>query len=235
MKFLTTKGIAASIEDIIKNSKEYIYIISPYVKIDDSYIERLYEAEKNGIDISLIFGKEEMKGFEKDKFRNFNKLKIYFLENLHAKCYFNERTALITSMNLYDYSEKNNREMGIEINKSENSDIYEDIIKEAESIKSRAELDKIENLNSKKNNFHNTQYSITGYCIHCKTEIPFDREKPLCLNCFYGWRDCGSPICKEKYCHKCGKFIKESFNEQINFEYPLCNECYYGNVNEINF
>lgn len=232
MKFLTTKGIAASIEDIIKNSKEYIYIISPYVKIDDSYIERLYEAEKNGIDISLIFGKEEMKGFEKDKFRNFNKLKIYFLENLHAKCYFNERTALITSMNLHEYSEKNNREMGIEISKSENPDIYAEIEKEANSIKDNAKLYNLSFQNAKSVNIRYVNY---GYCIHCKTEIPFDREKPLCLNCFYGWRDCGSPICKEKYCHKCGKFIKESFNEQINFEYPLCNECYYGNVNEINF
>lgn len=226
MKFLTTKGIAASIEDIIKNSKEYIYIISPYVKIDDSYIERLYEAEKNGIDISLIFGKEEMKGFEKDKFRKFNKLKIYFLENLHAKCYFNERTALITSMNLYDYSEKNNREMGIEINKSENSDIYEDIIKEAESIKSRAELDKIENLNSKKNNFHNTQYSITGYCIHCKTRIPFDRDRPLCIDCFKGWSQSGSPCVQEPYCHKCGK---RNWNGRIDFYYPLCNKCFASN------
>lgn len=37
--------------------------------------------------------------------------------------YLNENIALITSMNLYGYSEENNREMGIEINRSENYEL----------------------------------------------------------------------------------------------------------------
>ena len=78
-----------------------------------------------------------MRDFEKDKFQSFQNINIYFLANLHAKCYLNENTALITSMNLYGYSEENNREMGIEINKSENYGLYEDILKESKSIKNQ--------------------------------------------------------------------------------------------------
>ena len=137
MDFLTTKGIAASIEKIIRNANDFIVIISPYVKIDKTYIDRLLEAEQKNVEIILVFGKEDMRDFEKDKFQSFQNINIYFLANLHAKCYLNENTALITSMNLYGYSEENNREMGIEINKSENYGLYEDILKESKSIKNQ--------------------------------------------------------------------------------------------------
>ncbi len=120
MDFLTTKGIAASIEKIIRNANDFIVIISPYVKIDKTYIDRLLEAEQKNVEIILVFGKENMRDFEKDKFQSFQNINIYFLANLHAKCYLNENIALITSMNLYGYSEENNREMGIEINRNEN-------------------------------------------------------------------------------------------------------------------
>ena len=72
------------------------------------------------MDVSLIFGKNEIQNLKEDKLSYCNNLKVYYLDNLHAKCYLNEDTALITSMNLYDYSEQNNREMGIEVKKSDN-------------------------------------------------------------------------------------------------------------------
>lgn len=230
MKFLTTKGIASSIEDIIKNAKEYVFIISPYVKIDESYIERLFEAENNGVNLTLIFGKEDMNDFEKDKFKKFNNLEIRFLENLHAKCYLNENTALITSMNLYGYSEKNNREMGIEINKSENSDIYGEIKKEADSIKNNAESYTISNKNSQKNNSSNIQYNKYdnkyGYCIRCRDKITFDTERPLCDYHFGIWSKFGDPFYRESYCHKCGRNL---WDEEICYAHPLCDDCYYNN------
>jgi hypothetical protein len=42
-------------------------------------------------------------------------------------------------MNLYGYSEENNREMGIEIQKKENYELYEEINKECQSIRDSAE------------------------------------------------------------------------------------------------
>ena len=43
---------------------------------------------------------------------------------LHAKCYFNEQNLVISSMNLYDFSEVNNWEMSILIDKDNDSEIY---------------------------------------------------------------------------------------------------------------
>ena len=47
---------------------------------------------------------------------NSSDIDVYFNEKLHAKCYMNEDTAIITSMNLYEASEKN-RELGVLIQK----------------------------------------------------------------------------------------------------------------------
>ena len=78
MEFLTTKGIAASIERIIRNATDFIVIVSPYVKIDRTYLQRLHEAEQNNIKIYLIFGKEDMK---KEVVSIKNSAKEYILNN----------------------------------------------------------------------------------------------------------------------------------------------------------
>ncbi|MBQ2080412.1 MAG: hypothetical protein II461_01445, partial [Treponema sp.] len=76
VKFLTTKGIAAGIEDIIQDAKQFITIICPYVKVDKTYIDRLHEADRKGIAIQIVFGKKDMRDFEKDKFRGFRSLEV---------------------------------------------------------------------------------------------------------------------------------------------------------------
>ena len=62
--------------------------------------------------ISVVYGKNQL---EPDTFKKLTELKnakLYYLNNLDAKCYFNEKSMVITSLNLYDFSEQNNREMG---------------------------------------------------------------------------------------------------------------------------
>ncbi len=52
---------------------------------------------------------EELIKNSKDNLSFFQELKnckVYCFENLHTKCYLNENTAIITSMNLYDYSQR---------------------------------------------------------------------------------------------------------------------------------
>lgn len=230
MEFLTTKGIAASIEEIIKKATDFLFIISPYVKIDKSYIERLHEAERNKVRIYLIFGKEDMHGLEKQKFQDFRTMQILFLENLHAKCYINEKTALITSMNLHGYSEENNREMGIEIQKAENNTLYGDILKEAESIKNSAEKYTLPQQTSyfseshKSNNYYNNNRFSLGHCIRCGGAIPIDRSHPLCINCYQEWAQYGNEDYPENFCHKCGCEI--DFDNPITYEHPFCYDCW---------
>ena len=59
--------------------------------------------------------------------KQLNNASIYSLDNLHAKCYLNEDSAIVTSMNLYQHSQENNWEMGIKIDKSNDPVLYADI------------------------------------------------------------------------------------------------------------
>ena len=54
-----------------------------------------------------------------------------FRKNLHAKCYLNENEALLTSMNLYEFSQVNNDEMGILVSRTEEPELYEKVKEES--------------------------------------------------------------------------------------------------------
>lgn len=132
-EFLTTKAIAFHIEEIIKTAKEHICIITPYLKLSNTFYERLYEASGKGLDIDFVYGKTELTKHDKELINSLN-INIYFKENLHAKCYMNEESALVTSMNLHSFSEGNNREFGILINRKTDKKAYLGCIDEMKSV-----------------------------------------------------------------------------------------------------
>lgn len=90
----------------------------------------------------LIYGKTELSSNEKMKITSLENVEVYFCKNLHAKCYHNEETLIISSMNLCEFSERNNREMGMLIEKSRDSDIFNETLCEIESIKNASVKEK---------------------------------------------------------------------------------------------
>ncbi len=61
--------------------------------------------------------------------------KIVDQPSLHAKCYMNESEAIVTSLNLYEFSQVNNIEMGFYINNQGiGKQIYEDISTEVKRL-----------------------------------------------------------------------------------------------------
>jgi hypothetical protein len=133
-KFLTTNGNVNYIEELIKDAKSSLTLVTPYLSLTKNFINRLIDADLEGIKITLIYGKEPMKEAEKKKLFLFKNLEIYFCSDLHAKCYHNNEKLIITSMNLYEFSEKNNREMGVLFDSIEDSVIFKEALREIKSI-----------------------------------------------------------------------------------------------------
>lgn len=133
-KFLTTLEVSARIEKIIRESIHEITLISPYLKLSKILFDRLKDTDKRNIKIRLIYGKKELSSEEFRLLSELVNLELYFYENLHAKCYFNEDLMVITSLNLHEFSQANNREMGILIKRKEDEKLYNDAVKEAKSI-----------------------------------------------------------------------------------------------------
>ena len=157
-KFLTTNGNTYQIEQIITSAKEYLVLVTPYLQLDNNFYTRLQEANQKGISITLIYGKNELAHKEYDKLMTMLNLKIYYHKDLHAKCYHNENQMVITSMNLYEYSMRNNREMGIYIEKENDKTLFDDTIQEINFIKNTAHLEKDSIKTPKKDDFVRDNY-----------------------------------------------------------------------------
>ncbi|KIC92093.1 phospholipase D family protein [Flavihumibacter sp. ZG627] len=139
-KYLRTSGITAGVEELIREARERLYIISPYLKLSDNIRELLNDKEREKAEVRIIFGKQELNPTEMSYLQNLKYVRLYFSKNLHAKCYLNEKKMIISSMNLYEFSQQNNREMGILIERDNEADkqVYEDAWKDIESIMNNA-------------------------------------------------------------------------------------------------
>ena len=99
---------------------EFLIIISPFIKLHSRYKDSLKSKINNHkFELTVVFGKNEeniSKSINADDLeflKQFPNVKIAYEPRLHAKYYSNEFSALLTSMNLYDYSQDHNIEFGI--------------------------------------------------------------------------------------------------------------------------
>ena len=150
-KFLDTQGVSYYLKRLIDNSTDKLYLISPYLQLNNQLRLSLEDRHKFSIDIVMIYGKvSEINPAESEWLKSMPGIKLMFHKDLHAKCYFNEKEAIITSMNLYMFSQQNNVEMGIYVSKIEDSDLYNQIATEVDRIKRGSEhrtisVQKVEN------------------------------------------------------------------------------------------
>jgi len=216
-KFLTTRGTTSQIEDIINNAKKRLVLISPYVKIPGTLFQSLKDADSRKVKMTLVYGKKELDSDVMSQLRQLDNLSLCFLENLHAKCFFNEEYMVITSLNLYDFSEQKNREMGVLISRNDDEGIFRDAESEAKRIINLST--KYDWRRSRSNHYH-SRTKQKGYCVRCGTAIPYDLEKPFCHGCFLKWDEWGDPYYEEHYCHTCGKTAPTSRAK------PECHSCY---------
>lgn len=219
-KYLRTSGISAEVEELIREAKERLYIISPYLKLSDNIKELLNDKEREKAEVRIIFGKQELNPNEMGYLQNLKYVRLYFSKNLHAKCYLNEKKMIITSMNLYEFSQQNNKEMGILIDRSNVADkiVYDDAWKDIESILNNAddfsyvkapkEEEKTESHKqapTKADSKKTSNHKQTGYCIRTGVEIPFDLLKPLSYSAYKKWNEFADADYPEKYDHLTGE------------------------------
>jgi phosphatidylserine/phosphatidylglycerophosphate/cardiolipin synthase-like enzyme len=133
-KFLTTTGTNYHLEELIKGASDRLILISPFLKLNDRMKELLADKNRLKIDVRIVYGKSELQPQEIEWLRGLTYIRTSFCKNLHAKCYMNEESCIITSLNLYEFSQVNNNEMGVLIQRGEDSQLYKDAYEEAQRI-----------------------------------------------------------------------------------------------------
>jgi phosphatidylserine/phosphatidylglycerophosphate/cardiolipin synthase-like enzyme len=238
VEFLDTNAASSELSKMISRSKEKLYLVSPYLQMSDKIKILIQQAEKESPDIDIkVLYRSGKNGEINDRDMDFllkqlNNASIYSLDNLHAKCYLNEDSAIVTSMNLYQHSQENNWEMGIKIDKSNDPVLYADIAQHLSLLfgASKKYEKKLINFGGVANQTIRVSKKLkkagkiaipnSCFCIRCGKGINYDIDQPLCPTCFKSWSRYMDKSYQEKYCHYCGKVNKTSFGK------PLCIDCY---------
>jgi Phosphatidylserine/phosphatidylglycerophosphate/cardiolipin synthases and related enzymes len=229
-KFINTRKAVSEIEDLIKNAGEKLILISPYLKLSKDFRELLtYRNSKDKI-TTIIFGKQELNPDEMKFLQGLRFVILKYNEDLHAKCYVNDDKMVITSLNLYQFSMANNKEMGVLIDKTDEVDkqLFEDAYREVDYINEtsqRFELNAPKPMIAKQTEIKTASSKVSakavnkpmGYCIRTGAPILFNPKSPLSNEAYKSWVYFSDENFKEKYCHFSGE---ESFG-QTSFAKPI--------------
>ena len=246
MKYLKTSAIANEIDNIISDAKEGIVIVSPYLQLGVNIAEKLKAASDKKIPVEVIYRQEKDNYYTKkyknislrNLFTNVENTEIHQYDNLHAKLYFNEEVAVISSLNLYAYSEVNNFESGILITKSEEPEVFRDMLKDYYFLLRASKHEKGADLklfNEDTGNSATPESSKSskkivndhrGFCIRCGKPIEYSLKKPYCEEDSKRWEDetfgifsDQDPVETNGFCHSCGKRCNPKKSQ------PLCDSC----------
>ncbi len=133
-KFLNTSATNYFLEELIKDAKDRLILISPFLKLNDRIKELLADKNRLKIDVRIVYGKSELQPEEIAWLNELSYVRTSFCKNLHAKCYLNEELCIVTSLNLYEFSQVNNNEMGVLFKRSEDSELYREAYEESQRI-----------------------------------------------------------------------------------------------------
>ncbi len=124
-RFITTTEISYLTEDAIRNGKQCVLIVTPYLKVPTRFREIIEERDKSG-DVRIVFVCRpfDSKSSEKRWLESLTDTGIVYLENVHAKCVLTPDRAIVSSLNLYEYSMVNNIEFGFVADKGTDLENY---------------------------------------------------------------------------------------------------------------
>jgi phosphatidylserine/phosphatidylglycerophosphate/cardiolipin synthase-like enzyme len=221
-KFLNTSGVTFYLEELIKRTKDKLILVSPYLQFNDRIKEHIQNLNIQKKDIRIVYRENKLHPDENNWLANQIGVRTSICKTLHAKCYINDNEAIITSMNLYEFSQLNNNEMGIHITKEGDPELYKDTFEEVQRLLTiseeiRVTVQKIDAKNGSKKTTKEESNEGKGYCIRTGVAIPFDIEKPLSKEAYKKWNEYGDENYPEKFCH----FSGEASNGETSVKQPI--------------
>lgn len=222
-KFLTTTGIASEIENAIRNTQQWLVLVSPYLQFSQNFVERLRDADRKNVMIYIVYRSENLGLEQANLLTDIKNLKLYHCNNLHAKCYMNEQCGIITSMNLYEYSEKKNREIGVLYSINEDKNIYDEAYAEIKSIIGNSNAINLHSIIEGKQPIIPPKLVEPTFPVkNVKSESKQTSLGQILGSIVGGISSVTTNLIlnKEGYCLRCGDKIKYGLDK------PLCSSCY---------
>lgn len=221
-EFLQQRALEAAIENVIATATDYLFVVSPYVKIADALRVSLHAAKRRGVRSVLLCREGHPKDAATAQLVHQLFSQVLEVPSLHAKCYVNRSTAVVASLNLYEFSSQN-LEMGIAI--SHTNPMFNQVlcaVRDYAGVATRRPAPpKASPAPAAPPAPAVAAPAPTAHCIRCATQIARNPARPLCTTCFRSWAEYENVTYVEKHCHGCG-----SPTTGITFARPLCRTCY---------
>ena len=222
LKLAFDHQIDSAMLDVIQQANEYLYIVTPYIKMWDYVKVELRSTKKKGVRVRVILRDEKKaRNAEDEAWFTESGIPMAFVHRLHAKIFLNEHMAVIGSMNLHEDSAQNSREIAMIISEPA---FHQEIRSYIEK-----RLLPVDGLHAGRATEH---YPVdkarprrpsaprsNGACIRCGDAIDLNPEKPLCDEHYKKWAKYKDPDYPEKFCHSCGK------SAEVTYANPLCFLC----------
>ena len=118
--FVKGSKLNHEIDSLFENAFSELIIVSPFIKLHNRQKDALRDKINDPkFNLTLVFGKNESnksRSLGQDDFeffKQFANVRIYYEPRLHAKYYANDDKGILSSMNLYEYSQNHNIEFGV--------------------------------------------------------------------------------------------------------------------------
>jgi phosphatidylserine/phosphatidylglycerophosphate/cardiolipin synthase-like enzyme len=224
-KFINTRQGVAEMDNLLRSAGENLLLVSPYLKLPKDFRELLTLRDNSGKKTTIVFREHELAPGEISTLQNLRFVTLRCNADLHAKCYAGDHKMIITSMNLYQFSIDNNKEMGVLIDKNDPGDaqLFRDAMAGIDIILQTSHPFAFPGQKSAAAAPAFTPKSKTvpghsgGYCIRTGIPIPYNQEKPLSAEAYRKWSEYGDRGYREKFCH----FSGESSKGETSFERPV--------------
>ena len=224
MRIIEIDQVWNEVKKVVESATDELVLVSPY----NDYSVPLTEAVAKAAETVRIVAvcREEQKGQESKHFHWLSSIgaDVHLVSRLHAKIYYNESKAIVTSMNLLKSSATDSKEIGFVITDTGmRSQIREyvqrDLIAHSQHLAPAREVARPKPPTARPPKLAPKQAPARGSCIRCgEASIPYNPERPLCPKCYRAWDK--DPDSQQDYCHRHGGKSKASFAK------PLCRECY---------
>jgi hypothetical protein len=112
MELIKPSEISGRIMTLIEEADEKLVLVSPYYNISkwDKLLHRLTELKRKNISVEIYVREHEAQSIQEILKQGF---KYSAIPNLHTKLYFNEKQAIVSSMNLNQSSDTNSLDIGL--------------------------------------------------------------------------------------------------------------------------
>ena len=113
-RFVKNTAVSTEIESVFEDAEESLLIVSPFIKLHRRFKDILKPKQDNP-DLEVTLLSRSLSSEDFSFFKQFANIKIYYEPTLHAKYYESEYKGVISSMNLYEFSQDHNIEVGVVI------------------------------------------------------------------------------------------------------------------------